>query len=110
MVLALDDAAKTVTINDGNGHNSVTVQMQSGQIKILAASSVVINAPKIELVDGGSHPAVFGDDLLQYLSQIVTTLNAHVHLATGQSVPTTPPLIPFLLPTSTLLSTKVKTG
>jgi len=110
MLLALDDAAQTVTISDGTGHNSVTVQIQSGQIKILAASNVVIDAPRIELVHGGSHPAVFGDDLLQYLSQIVSALNAHVHLATGQSVPTTPPLTPFLPPTSTLLSTKVNTG
>lgn len=108
--MALDDAAQTVTICDGNGHNSIIVQVQSGQIKIVAASKVIIDAPQIEIVNGGTHPTVFGDDLLRYLSQVVTMLNTHVHMGTGPGVPTTPPLTPLLPPTSTLLSTQVKTG
>jgi hypothetical protein len=108
--VALDDAAQTVTIGDGNGHNSIIVQVQSGQIKIAAVSRVVVDAPQIEIVNGGTHPTVFGDDLLRYLSQLVTMLNTHVHLDTGPGVPTSPPLTPLLPPTSTLLSTQVKTG
>lgn len=108
--VALDDAAKTVTIGDGNGHNSIIVQMQSGQIRIVGASKVVVDAPQIEIVDGGTHPTVLGDELLQYLIQVVTMLNTHVHLDTGPGVPTSPPLTLLAPPESTLLSTQVKTG
>lgn len=110
MSVALDDATHTVTIGNGNGHNSVSVQMQSGQVKILAVSRVVVDAPQIEIGDGSTHPTVFGDELIQYLSQIAMLLNTHVHLVTGTDVLTSPPLIPFSPPTSTLLSRQVKTG
>lgn len=110
MWVALDDATQTVTIGNGNGQNSVRVQMRPGQVNILAASRVVVDAPQIEIGEGGTHPTVLGDELLQYLIQIVTMLNTHVHLVTGSDVPTSPPLIPFPPPTSTLLSTQVKTG
>lgn len=108
--VALDDAMQTITIGDGKGHNSIIVQMQSGQIKIVAASKVVLDAPQIEIVDGGTHPTVFGDDLLQYLTQVVTMLNTHVHLDIAPGVPTSPPVTPLLPPTLTLLSTQVKMG
>jgi len=110
MLVALDDAAQTLTIRDTNGRDSITLRFQSGLIKILAASKVIIDAPQIELVNGSSHPALLGDELLQYLGQVVTTVNTHVHLGTGPGIPTSPPVTPLLPPTSSLLSTKVKTG
>jgi hypothetical protein len=57
---------------------------------------------------------VFGDELLSYLSQMVTMLNTHVHpgeLAAGiLPVTPAPPVPPLQPPTPALLSLKVKTG
>ena len=107
MLVSLNDDAQTVAISNGDGSNSVMMQMQSGQVKILAVSKVIIEAPQIEIVAGGSHPVVFGDDLLQYLSELVVTLNTHVHQSQGG--PTSPPVPLVLPPAPTLLSARVKT-
>jgi hypothetical protein len=75
---------------------------------------VVVEAPQIELVDAASHPLVFGDELMSYLSQMVSLFNAHLHpgeLAAGVlPVTPAPPVPPFQPPTPALLSLKVKTG
>ena len=77
-------------------------------------AKVVVQAPQIELVDGAAHPLVFGDSLLQYLSQLVTIFNAHLHageMAAGVlPVTPAPPATPLNPPTPDLLSVKVKTG
>src|SRR5947199_412607 len=75
---------------------------------------VLVDAPQIELVSGASHPLVFGDQLLAYLTQLVTMFNTHVHpgeMAAGV-LPVTPmvPAPPLPPPTQELLSLKVKTG
>ena len=78
-----------------------------------AATKVVVEAPQIELIDGARHPVVYGDDLLQYLNQLVTIFNAHVHAGeTVIGIPVTPapPVSPQTPPTPALLSQKVKTG
>jgi len=68
----------------------------------------------IELVENGTHPVVFGDNLLQYLTQMVTMFNAHLHpgeLALGVfPVTPAPPVAPMTPPTPSLLSMKVKAG
>jgi uncharacterized protein involved in type VI secretion and phage assembly len=114
MMLALDDDAETVTLSDANGSNLVTIKVQESQVRIQAAGKVVVEAPQIELVDGASHPLVFGDDLLQYLNQLVSLFNSHVHpgemAAAILPVVPTPPVPPFLPATPSLLSLKVKTG
>jgi len=76
--LVFDDDGGTLEMTDSNG-NSVT--MDSSTIKVVAGSAVkiVIDAPQIELVDGASHPLVFGDDLLQYLNQVVQIYQSHLH-------------------------------
>lgn len=112
--IAIDDDAKTITISDGNGKNFVTVKAQESQVRVEAGVKVIVEAPQIELVDGASHPLVFGDNLLQYLNQLVTTFNAHLHpgeLAAGVlPVTPAPPVAPFPPATPSLLSLKVKTG
>lgn len=110
--LILDDNAGTLEITDSNGN---TITMDSSTVKIAAgnATRIVIDAPQIELVDGASHPLVFGDNLLQYLNQIVQMFQAHVHpgqTALGFPVSPAPPAPPFPPATPSLLSTKVKTG
>lgn len=113
MLVALDDDAQTVTLSDSGGSNLVTIKVQEGQVKILAATKVVVEAPQIELVENAAHPLVFGDDLVSYLNQLVTIFNAHMHQ--GQMAGTilvTPmtPVATFPPATPNLLSVKVKTG
>jgi hypothetical protein len=111
--IVLDDDGGRLEIADSNG-NSVT--MDSSTVKIAAggAVKVVIDAPHIELVDSAAHPLVFGDELMQYLNQIVQMYQSHRHpgeLAAG-ILPVTPmpPVPPLPPPTPSLLSTKVNTG
>jgi len=114
MLVALDDDAQTLTLSDSSGSNLVTIKVQESQVRIQAAAKVIVDAPQIELVDGAAHPLVFGDDLLQYLNQLVSLFNSHVHpgelaIAILPVVPT-PPVPPFPPATPALLSLKVKTG
>lgn len=114
LLAALDDDAQTITLSDSSGNNLVTIEAQAGQVTVKAAVKVVVEAPQIELVQGAPHPLVYGDSLLQYLTQAVTMFNAHLHpgeLAAGV-IPVTPapPAPPLTPPTPSLLSMKVKTG
>lgn len=111
--VALDDDGETLAISDGAGSNKMTIRSRNGRIEIEAAQKVIVEAPQIELVDGARHPLVYGDDLLQYLNQIVATFNAHVHAGeTVVGIPVTPapPTTPQTPPTPALLSQRVKTG
>ncbi len=109
----LDDASSEITISDANDNNLCRIQAQSGTITLQATTKVTVEAPLIELGQGASHPAVFGDLLVQYLSQFVTVFSSHVH--PGQTVigiPVTPaPPVPLAQPpTPSLLSIKVMEG
>lgn len=113
MLVALDDDAQTITLSDSGGSNLMTIKVQDGQVKILAATKVIVEAPQIELVENASHPLVFGDDLLQYLNQLVQAYQTHIHpgqTAAGIPVSPAPPVPPFPPATPSLLSVKVKTG
>ncbi len=114
LLLSLDDGGKTIALSDANGSNLIKFEVQQGQIKMQAATKVVVEAPQIELVQSATHPLVFGDNLLQYLNQLVSMFNSHVHpgeLAVGiLPVTPAPPVPPFPPATPSLLSMKVKTG
>jgi phage baseplate assembly protein gpV len=111
--IVLDDDGGSLEITDSNGN---TVTMDSSTVKVAAGSAVkiVIDAPQIELVDGATHPLVFGDQLMQYLNQVVQMYQSHLHpgeLAAGIfPVTPAPPVPPLPPPTPSLLSTKVNTG
>lgn len=111
--LVLDDDAGSLEITDSNGN---TVTMDSSTVKMAAGNAVkvVIDAPQIELVENSTHPVVFGDELMQYLQQIVQIYQNHMHpgevAATGGPVSPMPPVPPMPAPTPSLLSTKVNTG
>jgi uncharacterized protein involved in type VI secretion and phage assembly len=111
--LILDDDAGTLEITDSNG-NSVTMDSSTIKIAVGNAIKIVVEAPQIELVENATHPGVFGDQLMQYLNQIVQTYQSHVHpgeLALGVfPVTPAPPVPPLPPPTPALLSNKVKLG
>lgn len=114
LMITFNDDAEVLTLSDENGSNIMTIDVQSGEIKIQANLKVVIEAPLIELVENATHPLVFGDNLLQYLNQLVQIYNTHMHpgeMALG-TFPVTPmtPVAPMPAATPSLLSTKVTTG
>jgi hypothetical protein len=114
LIVALDDSAGTITLSDSRGSNLVTIKVNEGGVRIAASAEIVVEAPRIELVDGAGHPLVFGDSLLQYLNTLVSLFNAHLHpgeLADGH-IPVTPapPVSPFPPATPALLSTRSFTG
>jgi hypothetical protein len=111
LIIALDDLAQSITISDSAGLNLMTVKVLEGTIQIKSAVQVVLEAPLIQHGQGAVHPAVFGDQLLTYLNQLVAMFNSHVHpgeLAAG-FIPVTPapPVPPFPPATPSLISTKV---
>jgi len=114
LMMVLDDDAQTVTLSDDSGSNEMVIKVQQGLITIQGTVKVVVEAPQIELVEGAPHPLVFGDDLLQYLNQLVALFNTHMHpaeLALGVFPITPAPPVPLFTPaTPALLSIKVKTG
>lgn len=114
LMVALDDGGQSIAVSDAGGDNIVTLEVTKGQVTVKAATKVVVDAPRIELVDSSTHPLAFGDDLLQYLNQLVSMFNAHTHpgeLAAGVlPVTPAPPVPPFPPATPALLSTRVTTG
>ena len=113
LMLALHDDSQTIALSDANGNNILQIEVQQGVVTLKASTKVVVDAPQIELVANASHPGVFGDSLMTYLNQVVTTFNAHMH--PGQMagpIPVTPmvPVAPLMPPTPDLLSMKVKLG
>lgn len=127
--LFVSDEKTGISLEDQNGHrittepdaitikdsksNEIHIDVNAGIINIKSNSKVIVDAPQIELVDGATHPLVFGDELLTYLNQIVNIYQTHMHpgeLALG-ALPVTPapPVPPMPPPTPALLSFKVKT-
>jgi hypothetical protein len=111
LLISLDDAAQTITICDGAGINLVRIKVLEGAIEVKSPLLVMLEALVIKHGQGATHPAVFGDQLLSYLNQLVAMFNSHIHpgeLAAG-FIPVTPaPPVPFFPPaTPALISTKV---
>jgi Type VI secretion system/phage-baseplate injector OB domain len=110
LLVSLDDLLQTITISDGLGLNLMQIKVLEGTIEVKSALRVVLEAPLIQHGEAAAHPAVFGDQLLAYLTQVVTMFNAHVHpgeLAVGiLPVTPAPPVPPLQPPTPALISTK----
>jgi len=108
LMVTLDDQQQVITLSDKDGNNLVTIEVEQGKVMVRGAQKVVVEAPQIELVENGTHPVVFGDQLLQYLNQLVQLYQGHTHVP---GTPTTaPPVPPFPPPPPTLNSTRVKAG
>jgi hypothetical protein len=110
LLVSLDDNAQTITLSDSLGLNLMTVKVTEGTIEIRSAVQVVLEAPLIKHGQNAAHPAVFGDQLLTYLNQLVAMFNAHLHPGemAGGFLPVTPapPVPPFPPATPSLISTK----
>ncbi len=114
LMIALHDDTQEIAVSDANGDNLVHIEVQGGKVTVKAATTVVVDAPQIQIVDGASHPAVFGDQLLSYLAQLVAMFNSHMHVGqvAAPALPVTPaPPVPLLSPpTPDLLSVAVTVG
>ena len=113
LLLALHDDSQTIALSDSSGSNILKIEVQQGQVTLKATTKVVVDAPQIELVANAMHPGVFGDNLMTYLGQVVTTFNAHMHPGEmAGPIPVTPatPVMFLTPPTPDLLSMKVKLG
>ena len=104
-MVTLDDRRQEITISDKDGSNLVTIEVEQGKVTVRGAQKVVVEAPLIELVENASHPVVFGDKLLAYLTKLVVASQTHIHVPGGP-----PPVTPFPPATPELISTKVTTG
>jgi hypothetical protein len=113
LMVSLDDLTQTITISDALGLNLMSVKVLEGTVEVKSAVRVVLEAPLIQHGQAAAHPAVFGDQLLAYLNQLVTIFNTHVHpgeLAAGilpvtpaPPVPPAPPATPALISTKNLV-------
>jgi hypothetical protein len=108
----LDDATQTITLSDAVGTNQVVVSVPTGTVTVKGLARVVLEGPLIQHgSQAAAHPAVFGDQLLAYLGQLVTLFNTHVHPGelAGGFLPVTPapPVAPMPPPSPSLLSIKV---
>ncbi len=113
LLLAFHDDSQVIALSDSDGANLLKIEVQGGKVTLKASSKVVVDAPAIELVDGASHAAVFGDKLNTYLNQLVQSINMHMHpgqVAGPFPVTPAPPTAPATPPTPELLSMKVKVG
>jgi len=113
LIVALHDDSQTIVVSDSNAANILKIEVQNGIVTLKATSKIVVDAPAIEVVANASHSAVFGDSLMTYLNQVVSTFNAHMHPGeVAGPYPVTPmsPVSTLSAPTSDMLSTIVKLG
>ena len=108
--LTLDDDEEVIHVSDSNGNNMLKIEVQPGKIYLQSTTKAIVEAPLIELVENAAHPVVFGDNLLQYLNQLVNIFNMHLHAGeTCVGIPVTPvpPASPFPAATAALHSQRV---
>lgn len=112
-LLTMDDDNQVISLSDADGNNILKIEVTRGLITVKGDIKVVVEAPLIELVENARHPVVFGDNLLNYLNQLVGLFNGHIHPGqTVMGIPVTPapPVPPFQPATPVLISQKVKSG
>jgi hypothetical protein len=111
LIIALDDAAQTISVSDAEGLNQVVVSVSTGTVTVKGAIQVVTESPLIyQGSPSAAHPAVLGDQLFTYLGQLVTMFNTHMHPGesnAGGPVTPAPPVPPFPPPSPNLLSLKI---
>jgi hypothetical protein len=113
LIISLNDKRQIIVLGNLDGEEATGVELDRSRIKLWSSDRVVVEAPHVELARNATHPVVLGDELLQYLNQLVSMFNTHMHPGqlAGGTVPVTPaPPVPPLPPaTPALLSKKVTT-
>ncbi len=112
LTTVMDDAAQTISISDATGQNQVEIQATTGTVTVKGLARVVLDGKLVQLgSDAAANPAVFGNELLAYLTQLATLFNTHIHsgeLAIGiLPVTPAPPTVQVPLPTPALVSRTV---
>lgn len=113
LIVSLDDDDQIIHVSDSDGNNMLKIEVRQGKIYLQSTVKAIIEAPLIELVENATHPVVFGDNLLQYLNQLVSMFNSHIHpgeTVLGVPVTPAPPTPPFPPATPTLHSQRVKSN
>ena len=113
LLVSMDDDAGTISVSDANGDNLLKIEVHRGEVSLKGRVKVVVDAPQVELVENGTHPVVLGDELLNYLNQLVNIYQTHIHpgqMAGPVPVTPAPPVPPVPMPAPNLLSVKVKSG
>ena len=112
-MVTMDESSQVISVSDEDGSNLLTIEFDAARSRSRVPPRRV-EAPQIELVENATHPVVFGDELLNYLTQIVQIYQTHLHPGelAGGFLPVTPapPVPPMPSPTPALLSTRVKAG
>jgi uncharacterized protein involved in type VI secretion and phage assembly len=112
-MLTMDDNRQVISLSDENAENILTIEVTTGKITVKGKIKAIVEAPQIELVENAMHPVVFGDELINYLTQLVSLYQVHTHpgeTVIGIPVTPAPPVPPLPTPTPTLISQKVKAG
>ncbi len=112
-MLTMDDDKQVISLSDKKGDNILKIEVTQGKVTIKGKTKAIVEAPQIELVENATHPVVFGDELMTYLSQLVSIYQSHIHpgeTVLGIPVTPAPPVPPFPTPTPSLISTRVKAG
>lgn len=109
LILAFDDAAQTITISDAGGQNHLSVDVRNGILKLKGMTRVVLESSVIhDGSESAAHPALLGDQLVSYLTGLVTTFNVHTHEVNAPApVVSGPPLTPLFPPPPGVVSRKV---
>jgi hypothetical protein len=113
LMLSLNDHDQTIALSDQNGKNLLKIRVKEGVVYLQGTTKVIVEAPKINLAENACHPVVFGDELMIYLTQIVTLFNNHLHPGEtlgGVQVTPAPPQPSIPPPTPALFSKKVNSG
>lgn len=106
LIIVVNDKENTVSLNDKNGNVLISIDSGRGIVKLGANYKVVSEGQQNGVGENSVQPVVFGDDLLNYLNQLVATFNIHIHPGEHAS----PPVPPANPPHPSILSLKVITG
>ena len=82
-MFSISDENQLIEVSDKDGRNFLKVAVKDGKVTVQAATKVVVEAPQIELVENGTHPVVFGDELMTYQNQLVTNQQTHTQPGEG---------------------------
>jgi len=111
LAFSMNDTTQTISIRDMFSLNEISVKVAANTTTIRSPTLVQLEAAQIRHGIAAVQHAVHGEQLLAYLTTLVTLFNTHVHpgeMAAGiLPVTPAPPVAPFPPPSPTMRSVKV---